>query len=606
MAGFCRRWPGLLALVIGPVIAGAVAACGGDPSGSGLPPPGGGHFIAVDVRDLSMPPMGSRVVLFRLRDAASRPVPNRVLNFEIMDVAEAGGAVLSLDAGVTDAYGRVWLQVIAGTATMAPFHVRVSSPRADEVMLSVIVDNVRRGRVEVVPELSPALAPADVDNIQLHLLRAQLCSEITPTRPPSGTPATIGPGTSYTFGAVSSEDTNAVLGEARDAADKVRARGCVDLPGPTVIEEETIRLPLPLAAPRPTPVGSYEATSVLMFFSQPSGAKAIIAAFDELSACDADPGRLWLDCTVDALTPASAADPLDCIPGPDDEAAFGGRLAARRGRTPPGAPPGSRCRGPLDSADRNSLEVQIEGMFAMQNPKLTQDLEALGTDVGSLVSAVQLKSTLHVGATSAPNLFQVDHVLDVLQLGEANAIVDLFSLGLPIRAQRLVPMTYTDNKAVFDRHSFTLRLGSAARLAFERTVLTRHGFANDVNSFVNGLFASAIYLDRGTPRKGCLALGALVCPLVGAPEGCLDEACPAGVSALGRNLQAVFSRLDGADLDFVIEGEAQVYDRDADGQVDSFGYRLPTTPPGLWTGFLRSEDETRLFIPFTAELMKPK
>jgi hypothetical protein len=589
------RFAGPLITLIGALFAGALGSCGDDPPAAAKAPMDS-HAIKANRRELSMRPEGSRVVVFVLTDGAGRPVRNRVIRFDIVE-GKPEGAVLSLDTGVTNALGEVVLQVIAGGATN--FYVRASAQNAGSVQVKVYVDLKKRGPVELAPELPPEL-DAEVDAISVVLIQGHPCAGLVTS------PATewirVARGQTAIYDAVSAEETHAVLGQGVDATGRLRVQGCVDLPGAVVLEEETIRVPVPLDSLRPSPLGRYQASSLLQFPTVlPKASTAMVAAWSELAACPFDPGRLWLDCTVDALSD-SESDPLDCVPSVSDDAFFDGRLAARRGlltRTTPN----SRCRGAEDAARRNSLENQIDGMFANQNPQLIESLRALAQDMDSIARNVELQSTMEVSPTSLVNRFQVDHLLSVVVLGEQKTPVDLRELGLPVRAARFVPMTSTGKKATFQAHGFTLRLGSAMRIAVERGVLPRRRFSSDIAAFATEVFASATYLDRGTKLSGCVALGALVCPLVGGVEGCLTKPCRDGVAALGRQLQGAFSRLDGTDLDLVLEaGEAPLYDSNGDGKVDTFGKVSFNESPGLWAGRLRTlDEEVQFFIQFTAD-----
>ncbi|HEY0711444.1 MAG TPA: hypothetical protein VGF45_02145, partial [Polyangia bacterium] len=103
------------------------------------------------------------------------------------------------------------------------------------------------------------------------------------------------------------------------------------------------------------------------------------------------------------------------------------------------------------------------------------------------------------------------------------------------------------------------------------------------------VFANASSLDRNVNHRGCAAMAALVCPLVGAADGCLTDACTKGLAALGQSLNDAFGLLDGFELDFFLQGGAPLLDRDGDGFADAIGYLLPN--PGVWKGLVRLDDE---------------
>ena len=577
------------------LVVGLGLACGNDP----LPPGDGGvtarYFIRHGGESVAVAPNGSRQLSFLLVDGQDRPVPNRVLQFQITDAAVARGATLSLDRGVTDASGVVSLQVIGGQTTV--FTLKVSAEHAAGLDIQVKVDPRKHGPVEVAPMVL-GTAGDSVASIRLFFVSGSGCASILRSRPPSDMipVRTVMPGNVERYSTVSMDGGHAIVGHGLDAAGVVVVDGCVDMSGSAILEEGLVRVVLPLSRTPISPVGRFRATSQLQLAQAPQAATALAETWGEIVACGTDPGRLWLDCTVDALGPETAEDPLDCAPSAADEAAFEGKLAARRGLlVPPGATGYSRCRQGKDAAGRNSLETQIEGMFSKLNPALRANLEGISREVSSLLSSIGLQSIFQVVATSRPDRFQLDHELEALELGEpvAKVPVNLWSLGLPLRTARLVPSVIAAGDITFEQHGFTIRLGSAARLAVEQPtgVLVRRGFPGETAAFVASVFAGASYDDRGITFKGCMALAALICPLVGAPDGCLIGACQLGVAALGRRLGAVFARLNGTGLNLFLEGTAPLIERDGDGQADSFGWLLPSSFPGVWSGNLRAGEE---------------
>ena len=104
------------------------------------------------------------------------------------------------------------------------------------------------------------------------------------------------------------------------------ASGCVDIPGSSLLADEAVEVALPLTDWSPDPVGTYTVTSTLTFAPPLAAAATLAAPWADLSDCPLDPAQLWLDCTVDALSPATSADPLDCVPS----TVPGGRRPARR------------------------------------------------------------------------------------------------------------------------------------------------------------------------------------------------------------------------------------------------------------------------------------
>jgi hypothetical protein len=585
-----------LAAVALSIVAILALACGNDPPAPADGGPGTQYRIRHTDESVVVAPNGSKQLSFYLLDGQDRPVPNQVLQFQIDNASVARGATLSIDRGVTDAYGMVSLQIISGQITV--FTLAVSAQNARRLEVQVRVDSRKYGPVEVAPTLAGA-GTESVASIILFFAPGTGCSRILLSKPPTDmVPArAVMLGQVERYSTVNMEEGHAIVGHGLDAEGVVVVDGCVDLSGSAILEDGLVRVMLPLSRAAISPVGRFRVTSQLQLAPTPEAATALAEAWGEIVACQSDPGRLWLDCTVDALAPESAEDPLDCVPSVADEAAFDRKLAARRGlplrETTPAGTTYARCRQAKDASGDTSLEDRIGGMFSSQNPMLRASLEGISREASSLLSSIGVQSYFDVAATSSPERFQIDHQLEALELGEpgSKVPVNLWSLGLPLRTARLIPAVTVARDISLDQHGFTIRLGSAARLALEQGILPRRGYPGEIAAFVTSVFASATYVDRGTTYKGCPALAALVCPLVGAPDACLVDACQAGVAALGRRLGGVFSPLNGAGLDLFLEGTAPLIERDGDGRADSFGWLLPSSFPGVWSGNLRAGEE---------------
>ena len=318
--------------------------------------------------------------------------------------------------------------------------------------------------------------------------------------------------------------------------------GCVDLSGQSILAETTIHVLLPLLPTEPSAVGQFSFLSQLRFAPEPAleppPLRNLRGAWRELNACDLDPGRLWLDCTVDALAPAPGApadpmDPLDCKPSAADEAVFDGRLSARRGLPIP-SPKDGRCRQDFDGAGHASLEKQIAAMF-VDSPTVVADLKAIAAEADKLLETFRVRSTVQVVATSQPGRLQLDHRLTQLEVGVgAEAItINLPDLGAPSPSARFIAADATRTDITIARHGFTLRLGSAARVAFLQGALARRKYPAVPTQFIAGVFAKASYFDRNVTYKGCAALDALVCPLVGGPGSLPGDVLRAGRGGAG-------------------------------------------------------------------------
>jgi hypothetical protein len=572
----------------------ALPACSDEGDDSGTTVVLGPLHISAQPEAVVIKPNESNQVSFRLQDAKGAPAPDRILRFLITDPLKAHGATLAFDRGISDSRGEVRLPIIAGTAT--DFIVRASAATATDIEVMVIVDSARYGPVEVVPEVqAPDEVQSLVTALRLYFFPGAACRDVTASTAGSvDRMRSLTPGMTSVYANISAGENHAVLGQGLDSTGVVLVGGCVDFPGRAIETNVVARVVLPLRPLRPVIAGSYRATSILQFRPAPKAVGQLSDIWNETVACPSDPARLWLDCTIDALTSTSGDDPLDCRPTAADDAAFDGRLAARRG-LPLAASPGGRCRGELDGAGRPALEPQVRALLAgPAGTMLVAHLGAMATETVTLLNAFKLHSAMVVSATTAADRFQVDHTLEALELtvmGEPVA-VDLFGLALPARSARFVPGVVQGDELTLATHGFTLRLGTAARVAFERGALARQGHPPTTEQFIAALFGTATYTADGVTTTGCAALDALVCPLAGASTGCLTDACTRGTAALGQRLSGAFAGLDGDDLDLMLGGSVSIFDRDGDGRAEALGLLLPgTSDPGVWSGQLRTSAE---------------
>jgi hypothetical protein len=580
--------PALLALV--------AAACGGADEGTDVPTLGRLEITA-QPGTLAVRPNESSQILFQLRDLhGGAPAPDRILRFLIVDPDKARGATLGVDRGITDSRGQFALPVVAGLATN--FVLRASALSAGDVEVPVLVDPARHGPVEVVPEVQAEDAlQTRVTSVRLFFVPGVACANSSPgDLALSGLrPEVLPAGMSALYPTVNAEQNHAIFGQGTDSTGEALVDGCVDFPGRAVEAQVVARVLLPLRPLRASIAGSFLATSILRFQQMPKAVSALAEVWNEAFACPADPGRLWLDCTIDALTSTSGDDPLDCRPGPTDDAAFDGRLAARRGLRIDTSP-GGRCRGTTDGAGRPAIEAQVQALLDNATAAaLINHLGVMAREARSLLHDFKVHSTIALRRTTAPDRFQLDHTLEALELtvlGEP-VVVDLLGLGLPGRSARFVPCSTDGDELKIAGHGFTLRLGTAARLGFERGTLARQAYPTTIEAFVAALFSAASLSSGGTTTSGCAAMDALICPGINAPAGCLTDACKRGTAALGKRLADAFAGLDGDELDLVLGGSVSIFDRDGDGRADALGLLLPAgaSDPGVWSGQLRTSAE---------------
>jgi hypothetical protein len=594
------RWPrpsfrshrSALALVAALAVVGLAQACGDDPAprrDAGAARPLRLEAIGEQV---VIAPGGSRDLVFRLLDDRDAPVPERAVVFTIVDDPaipgdDAKGATLSSDRGTTTAQGTVRLSVFAGLDSTL-FHVRATSPGARSAEAVVIVGNGTHASVEVVPVIE-GLASEAITTVRLHRYDGEPCSKYAAqlTAPPApaknkGEIRTVPAETPVLLPTLSRANSHALLAIGLDATESVRVGGCLDLPGETLLFQEVMRVLLPLRPLLPSATGEYRATSLLQIRPLPRGAVQVGDAWQELTECPLDPARLWLDCTVDALS-TGPADPLDCRPG-EDEGPLGARLQALRGPLTPGT---NRCRD-RESAGREALDAQVAALFPSPRPTLLAELAAIGAEAGQLLTTVRLASTLRIALAPLADAYLMEHGLEsaAFALGDASITVRFAELGLaPVLRATSIPVQSRPGGLEIARHGFAARLGISARVAFVRGSLLRRGAPPETGAFASHLVGFA---TRGT-LSGCAALDDALCSLVDAPGGCLAQACEAGLTGLTQKLEAGFATLDGEAMDLILEGTAPVVDRTGDRNADALGWVRPgISAPGLWTGELRT------------------
>jgi hypothetical protein len=294
----------------------------------------------------------------------------------------------------------------------------------------------------------------------------------------------------------------------------------------------------------------------------PQAVAAIQAAWQEWSRCPFDPARLWLDCTIDALATAPD-DPNDCAPVSEGEGPIGAELDARRGVvvsplvTTPSKFPTTTCHDRVDPTGSASLEAIVDLLFqapATRGQLSAMKLDSVPSEIGTLLSSIRIRSTMRISAGVEPNSYLIDH--DITDLGFPVVVPAVWfkvaQLGLPVTSAHDLPATLKTDQTLqiqIPRHGFTLRLGTAARFAFEGDRLKARG-ADDAMSLVTKVFALANLSDRGALLTGCDALDAALSDRIDQPRGSLLDACQTGLESLAQKLSGAFAGLDGDNLDF--------------------------------------------------------
>jgi hypothetical protein len=569
--------------------AAAVAANGCSGSG-GAPAPPTFTLTAANTEPIELSPNAQATLTFTLTDSG-RPVAGQTVSFTTIGASSndgAQGATVAEPSGVTGADGGVTVSVRAG---LADFRVeaQIGTAKAD---VTVIVATGPTGTVLVAPFLAPSSSPLPAGTtIQILLYDARACADLNLAQPTDDVREAVtldDLASTASFGLVGTTVVSAAVARAL-SGDALVASGCVDIPGSSLLADEAVEVALPLTDWSPDPVGSYTVTSTLTFAPPLAAAATLAAPWADLSDCPLDPAQLWLDCTVDALSPATSADPLDCVPStvPGGEGPLGDAIAALRGvPLTDGAGEPTGCRSARDAAGDASVDARVSGLFGSPTPATLVALPEIAADAASILDSVQLVSQLTIAPSGTAGTYAVTHLLTTAGFGPSLQVqVALASLGLPT-LQAYTTATVSDDVLTIGSHGFTLRLGTTARAAFGPLSLAPRGLPTDVPSFVSALFALA--RSPGGTASGCAALDGIVCPAAGQPAGCLMSACSSGLGALAGELDGAFAAADGTGLDLWLSGTAPLIEISG-GQADRLGANgTGSSAAASWSATLRT------------------
>jgi hypothetical protein len=570
-----------------------IAACAG--RSASPTQPSGDFLLASAVNEIKLSPGEAQSASFMLTSRGA-PAAGQTVGFTIVEGAGAGpqGATLTAASAVTDAAGMATVGVRAGLATTFQLQASLGDASAE---VAVIVETGTVGSVLVAPFFAPSsTAAAAATSLTVRFYDQTSCRDLDLARPPTPardvTSLAVGGTALYDF--VSTGEVSAAFGQALEVhgtATTVVARGCVDVPGSSLLADSTVEVALPLYDATPDPVGTFAVRSTLSFQPPLAAAAALGAPWTDLSDCPLDPAQLWLDCTIDALSGSSNADPLDCIPSsaPGGEGAVGDALGAQRGVVlSDGSGAATACRGARDGTGGESLDAIALGLFDSPTPAALLALPAIGADAADLLDAVTLQSILTIQPSSVAGAYLVTHTLVSAVFGppDGAGAVPLAPLGLPSLTATATATTNEDLLTI-GKHGFTLRLGTAARAAFGPLSLAPRGLPTTAATLVPALFALAHSAD-GT-AAGCAALDATLCPLVGQPSGCLLAACTAGLQALAAKLDGAFDGADGSGLDLYLSGSTPLLETHGDGLASRLGASgIDPTQVGAWSVDLRT------------------
>jgi hypothetical protein len=554
----------------------ALVACGGACAGGEPgPTPTGDRLFVADPAMIQIGPGETASARFVLTSGGV-PIGAQTVNFEIVDDPEmpgdeAKGAVLGSMTAVTDGDGAAIVDVTAGEETV--FHVLATAGGVPAELVIIVAPAT--GTVMVAPFFTAnSNASGRTTSIEVLLIDNRPCAaldlngRLRPSRDPVALPSSGG---TARFDLVSTTGSNAIVGRALGGHGGAIATGCVDLLGSSLVPNGVVQVAVPLRDATPDPVGTYTLAWPLRFVPPLAAAAVIAEPWRDLGDCPLDPAQLFLDCTIDALSPATDLDPLDCKPSAvaGGEGTLGNALAARRGAMIvdfSGAVTG--CRGARDGSGTPSLDAIAMGLFGSPTPALVVALPAIGADAAHALDGADMTSSLDVRPSGRADEYVVTHVLTSARFGSAT--VTLATLALPALTAYTTAIT-RDGLLIIDDHGFSLRLGRVARAGFGLTALAPR-LPEAKTPDAGGLVSALLDLLRTSDGSGgCAALDRVLCADVGRPPECLGAACPAGLSALVAKLHGAFDAADGTELDLYLAGSAALIDMRGDGMTHQLG-----------------------------------
>ena len=582
--------------------------------------PKSGLALRASPSSLVIRPDRSGRIQFTLYDGDSAPVPDQLLRFSIAaDTSQSGttSAILSTGEGLTDRNGHAVLEIIVGALDSEDHPAAFALHARDQTTANAdanILVTTNAYSVEILPALAEdVMTGGAVTTTRLQFYDDTTCADLdlsnlsaSPHRPRA--PHVVPMGSTFVFTEVAAKGSSAVAGQGLDNNNSLRIAGCVDVPGASLLESTAIRVTLAMDHLFPLPLGDYQAVTSFQFKNTLPATVAIQSAWQQWARCPLDPARLWLDCTLDALSSDSAEDPNDCIPLASREGPLEASLVSRRGipvsplRGTVSSATDTDCHDAKDSAGNASLESAVDDLFASATSRArlsNANLGGFATEIATLLGSVRIDSTLTVTTSPEINRYFVEHALAGIAFPDApfpNAF-KVSALALPVPTASLILATLeagpSANQLTLPPHGFTLRLGTTARYAFEGSSLAARGAQNSAD-LVKSLFGLAQLNAPGGTLTGCDALDAVVCDQIKQARGCVVAACTRGLDALASALAGPFTNLDGDGLDFFLSGSAPVIDLGGDGLVDALGIASSAGTVGSWTVELRSRASSYL------------
>jgi hypothetical protein len=576
------------------------ASCGSSPENAA--PPTTPRTLTPEAMSIWLGPSRMGAARFQLFGPTGAPLPSASVAFSILDNPdtlgqEAQGATLVNVNATTDAMGYADAGIMTGMPTT--FVMRATSADALAEVTIIVTAEGRVGAVDVAPfYVSPGgRAALGAISTEIRMYDNNLrCADLPLRAPPRTTVPMLKVSSSgslagvahYKF--VATNVGHAILARAMNDKGIVLAIGCTDLPGPALVAGDAVQVSVPMVDVGSDPVGHYLAITPLTIAPPLAAAATLGATWRDLTDCPLDPAQLWLDCTLDALGPTSDADPLDCVPAtaPGGDGALGDELSALRGVAvagPDGMP--TACRGSKTAMGTISIDAVTQGLYGSPLPLPLLRLAAAADDAAHLFDTLKLDSTIDLDADPTARTVGVTHTLTNLTfaLPAEMTSVALQRLGLPVLSVSTTGTIDDDDVLSIAQHGFTLRLGTAARVAFGTIGLLRRGLPADVRGLVMSIAALAHSEDGAL--SGCAALDAALCGRVARAPGCLVAACGNGLDALATRLSSSFDAADGTGLDLYLAGKAPLLDNYGNGQAGKLGDLKIAAQEGTWTVDLR-------------------
>jgi hypothetical protein len=552
-------------------------ACGGsstdDPDAGSTP--SNARLVILNESDILGLGFGERRTLrVRYETDEGEPIPETVIEFALITAGteRTGGTGLSATDAETDELGVARVDLVAGAENVS-FRVSVDAPDALGATFYIAVSDMGFANLVISPVHSGWRVPADdFANVQVRLYRATsaVCADIDIDDPPESLfpPRSMAAfGTDASYQNISAGEGYTVVSwtEGPDNSTPL-SFGCVDLDSPQVpparVSFDVVVVDRDLYLPASTTLSS-------LFDMQPVvdaiDATGVNAAWDILG-CQAGPGQLLLDCTLDALAPDDA---LDCIVN-GDSAITTATEASR------GAPDAAGCRPSVYGNMIPSLDqVLTDAVVAGDAWPVGPDLAEVLSTRHEITQGFELHTTLTLWDQAAR------HELSSIRIsgGGDDYTIDFADTAFPQLSDDQVGLSGSDpTQLALTSHGFTLRYGYLSQWAFADLALAPKGLDDD--ALGTALASSAT--NGGSGATDCIAVSELTCGEIGQAASCLEVACQQGVIALDGLLTLWWQAMNGVGLDLTLSGSAPIYDFDGDLTVDSIGADEKGKRTGAW------------------------